>query len=349
MQRQTNKTNKTNSRNQKSPRSPQDRSKGGRSEEPKRYGNYGKPRRPGPTAPRPPREVREVREVREEDQEPREISWGRHVAQAALEGTQSVNKVWVLKSMMETPFGAKVRQLAKEKGAALSVVEKAKLDALTFNGNHQGIVVSIAAHQYADLDELIATSRAAKHPLLLVLDGVEDPHNLGALIRTAVGAGAQGVIIPTRRAVGLTGTVEKASAGTLDQMPVARAGNLTALLKQLKKAGFWIMAAAGKGEKSPYEIDLTGPLALVIGGEGEGVSRLVLENSDWVVRLPMAGKVESLNASVAGGILMYEVLRQRLQKDPAMLSQAAEAVEAEAVSLEFEEEIEGIEEIFEEE
>lgn len=335
--RQTNKTNKTSKTgNQRNPRSPQDRSKGGRGEEPKRFGKPA-PRRPSPTAPRPPREF----QPREIEEEPREISWGRHVAQAALEGPQSVNKVWVLKSMMETPFGAKVRQLAKEKGAAISVVEKAKLDALTFNGNHQGIVVSIAAHQYADLDELIAASRAAKHPLLLVLDGVEDPHNLGALIRTAVGAGAQGVIIPTRRAVGLTGTVEKASAGTLSQMPVARAGNLNALLKQLKKEGFWIMAAAGKGEKSPYEIDLTGPLALVIGGEGEGVSRLVLENSDWVVRLPMVGQVESLNASVAGGILMYEVLRQRLQQDPEMLSRAAE--EAEAVSLEFEEEIEGIE------
>lgn len=253
-----------------------------------------------------------------ENSENKELAWGRHVALAALEGEGDVNKIWVLKSVMESPFGAKVKHFAKLKGAAVSVVEKVKLDQLTQGENHQGIVVSAAAHQYADLDEVIAKSRQDEHPLLLVLDGIEDPHNLGALIRTAVGAGVQGVVIPQRRAVGLTGTVDKASAGTLDLMPVARVGNLNDLLKRLQKEGFWIVAADSSGKDYPYAVDLTVPVALVIGGEGAGVSRLVRENSDFVVRLPMAGELESLNASVAGGVLMYEILRQRILKDPSM-------------------------------
>ncbi len=247
-----------------------------------------------------------------------ELAWGRHVALAALEGEGSVNKVWALRALMDSPLGSKIRQLAKSKGAVVSLVEKVKLDQLTQGENHQGIVVSAAAHQYADLSEVIEASKNSRHPLLLVLDGIEDPHNLGALIRTAVGAGAQGVIIPQRRAVGLTGIVEKSSAGSLDRMPVARVGNLNELLKKLQKEGFWIVAADSSGKSFPYTVDLTVPVALVIGGEGGGISRLVLDNSDFVVRLPMVGDLESLNASVAGGVLMYEILRQRLAQDPSM-------------------------------
>lgn len=266
----------------------------------------------GPQEPREPRVAQEVSE-REEPEMGGELIWGRHAALATLQSDRPVNKVWLLRNLLEGSTGANIRQFAKEKGAVISVAERGKLDKLVPGANHQGIVVSVAARDYVELEEVIEAAKAHPEPLLLILDGVEDPHNLGALIRTAVGAGVQGVIIPQRRAVGLTGTVEKASAGTLERMPIARVGNLTAAIKTLKDAGFWIVSADGSGKQMPCEVDLKGSIALVVGGEGSGVARLVLDNSDFVVRIPMIGELQSYNASVAGGMLMYEAMRQRLE------------------------------------
>lgn len=268
-----------------------------------------------PRAPKEPRGPEESSE-REEPEQGGELIWGRHAAIATLQGDRPVNKVWLLRTLMEGSTGAQIRQFAKEKGAIVSVVERGKLDRLVPGANHQGIVVSVAARGYVELEEVIEAAKAQPQPLLLVLDGVEDPHNLGALIRTAVGAGVQGVIIPQRRAVGLTGTVDKASAGTLEKMPIARVGNLTNAINTLKDAGFWIVSADGSGKQMPYDVDFKGSIAIVVGGEGSGVSRLVLDNSDFVVRIPMIGELQSYNASVAGGMLMYEAMRQRLAEEP---------------------------------
>ena len=262
---------------------------------------------------RPPRvaavsddEGAEAPEVREAD-----IVYGRHPALAALESERPVNKVWVLKDLKNQELVTKIKHLAKEKGATVQFVERPKLDSLTLDANHQGIVVSIASATYLDLDEAITAALAKPHPALLLLDGIEDPHNLGALIRTAEGADFAAVVIPSRRAVGLTPTVAKASAGAVDRVPVARVVNLAQALTTLKKAGFWLVGADAGGEQLPYELDLTRPLVVVVGGEGKGLSRLIAERCDHLVRLPLGGELESLNASVAGGLLMYEAVRQR--------------------------------------
>ncbi len=248
----------------------------------------------------------ETPETREAD-----IVYGRHPAIAALESDRPVNKVWLLKDLKNQELVGKVRLLAKEKGATVQYVERPKLDALTLDANHQGIVVSIASATYIDLDEAITAALAKPNPAILVLDGIEDPHNLGALIRTAEGADFAAVVIPGRRAVGLTPTVAKASAGAVDRVPVARVINLAQALQTLKKAGFWLVGADAGGEKLPYELDLTQPLVLVIGGEGKGLSRLLAERCDVRVHLPLGGELESLNASVAGALIMYEAVRQR--------------------------------------
>jgi 23S rRNA (guanosine2251-2'-O)-methyltransferase len=249
-----------------------------------------------------------------ENEQRNDIVFGRHPALAALEGEGAVNKVWVLNGLRNQELIAKVRQLAKEKGATVQMVERPKLDALTLDGNHQGIVVSLAMATYVELEDVIAKAKQSQFPALLLLDGIEDPHNLGALIRSAEGAAFSGVIIASRRAVGLTPTVAKASAGAISRVPVARVGNLTQAAEALKSAGFWLVGADAHGEQTPYQVDLTQPLVVVIGGEGKGLSRLLAEKCDWRVTLPLGGELESLNASVAGGVLMYEAVRQRWVK-----------------------------------
>jgi 23S rRNA (guanosine2251-2'-O)-methyltransferase len=240
-----------------------------------------------------------------------DIIFGRHPAQAALEGSSAVNKVWVLTGLRNQEFVAKVRDLAKAKGATVQMVEKRKLDALTFDANHQGIVVSLAMASYVEIEEVIAKALAQPYPAILMLDGMEDPHNLGALVRSAEGADFAGVIISSRRQVGLTPTVAKSSAGALSRVPVARVGNLSQAAATLKAAGFWLIGADSEGEHLPYEVDMARPIALVIGGEGKGLGRLLAQKCDWRVKLPLGGELESLNASVAGGVLMYEAVRQR--------------------------------------
>lgn len=239
-----------------------------------------------------------------------EILWGKHAVLEALKGERPVNKVWLLRGLEDARFVGSIRRLAREKGAVLQEVERGKLDELA-PSTHQGVVASLAPVSYADFDELVERARGQEHPLVLVLDGIEDPHNLGALIRTAGAAGAHGVVIPRRRAVGLTGVVAKAAAGALEHVPVARVSNLPQALEKLKKAGFWIVGADQDAPKLAYEVDLKVPLAIVIGAEGSGISRLVAEKCDMMVRFPMEGAVPSLNASVAGALLLFEAVRQR--------------------------------------
>jgi 23S rRNA (guanosine2251-2'-O)-methyltransferase len=191
-------------------------------------------------------------------------------------------------------------------------VERAKLDALSENGHHQGVIALCPAVPYASVEEILEIARSrGEQPFIIILDGVTDPHNLGAVLRSADAGGVHGVIIPKRRAVGLTGTVAKTSAGALSHVAVARVGNITRTVEELKKHGLWIACADMNGT-SLFETDLSGPVALVLGAEGEGVSRLVSENSDFAVSIPMLGKISSLNVSVAAGILIYEVVRNRI-------------------------------------
>lgn len=208
-----------------------------------------------------------------------------------------------------------VLALARSKRITVDFRPKEALDRLTGVSHHQGAVAMVAAKAYLSLDELMAAVAPKEHPLLLILDGIEDPHNLGAILRTAEAAGVDGVIIPERRAVGLTATVAKTSAGAIEYLPVARVVNLSQTIERLKKENFWIYALDGKGEQNFLSIDYRGALALVIGGEGRGIRPLVAAHCDGRIHIPMKGRVSSLNASVAAGVLLYEVLRQRTGGD----------------------------------
>jgi len=229
---------------------------------------------------------------------------------AAVRSGRPVNKVWLQRSLEDAKFATAIRMQAREAGVAVVEVERQRLDNLVA-GPHQGVVASLAPVAYQTFAKVLEVARAAERPLLLLLEGIEDPGNLGALIRSAEAAGAQGVVIPQRRAVGLTGAVAKAAAGALDLVPVARVVNLAQAIRDLQAAGFWVVAADGAGEELPWQVDMKGPIALLVGSEGRGLSRNLLETCDHVVRLPMPGKTPSLNASVAGGILLFEAVRQR--------------------------------------
>jgi 23S rRNA (guanosine2251-2'-O)-methyltransferase len=203
-------------------------------------------------------------------------------------------------------------QKAKEEGIPFQWVPRARLDQLAGGGNHQGVMAQVAAYEYVSVDDLFRRAEErGEAPFFLLLDGIEDPHNLGSILRTADAAGVHGVIIPKRRAAGLTATVAKISAGAIEYVPVARVTNLNRLADELKERGVWLVGSDGQAETAYDEVDYCLPLALVIGSEGQGMSRLMKEKCDFLVRLPMKGKVTSLNASVAAGILMYEVLRGR--------------------------------------
>ena len=202
---------------------------------------------------------------------------------------------------------------ARKHDTILQFVAKERLDQMSETGKHQGVIAYAAAYEYASVEDILAAAREKNEPpFIFILDGIEDPHNLGAIIRTANLAGAHGVIIPKRRAVGLTGTVARTSAGALNYTPVAKVTNLAATIEELKKDGLWFVCAAMDGEVM-YRMNLTGPIGLVIGNEGEGVSRLVREKCDMTASIPMKGDIDSLNASVAAGVLAYEIVRQRMQ------------------------------------
>lgn len=202
----------------------------------------------------------------------------------------------------------------EKKDTIINYVAKERLDQLSETGAHQGVIAQVAAYEYASVEDILAKAREkGEDPFIFILDNIEDPHNLGAIIRTANLAGAHGVIIPKRRAVGLTSTVAKTSAGALNYTPVAKVTNLGHTIDELKEQGMWFVCADMGGE-TMYNLNLTGPIGVVIGNEGEGVSRLIREKCDFVASIPMKGDIDSLNASVAAGVLGYEIVRQRLQK-----------------------------------
>lgn len=202
----------------------------------------------------------------------------------------------------------------KKKDTIINYVAKERLDQLSETGAHQGVIAQVAAYEYASVEDILAKAKEkGEDPFIFILDNIEDPHNLGAIIRTANLAGAHGVIIPKRRAVGLTSTVAKTSAGALNYTPVAKVTNLGHTIDELKEQGLWFVCADMGGE-TMYNLNLTGPIGVVIGNEGEGVSRLIREKCDFVASIPMKGDIDSLNASVAAGVLGYEIVRQRLQK-----------------------------------
>ena len=240
----------------------------------------------------------------------REVIAGRQAVLEALSADAPIDVLYVERG---EPGGnlRRILAIAKEKGIVIREAAPQKLEGMAGLPTHQGVVATLAAHRYAEVGEMLARAEeAGRPPLLVMLDGIEDPHNLGAIIRSAECAGADGVIIPKRRSVGLTWAVGKASAGAVEHLPVARVGNLASTLEELKARGLWVYAADMDG--APWcQTDFTGPVALVIGSEGRGVSRLVKEKADFVVSLPLKGKINSLNASVAAGILCYEVSRQR--------------------------------------
>lgn len=236
---------------------------------------------------------------------------GRNAVLEALRSGRTIDKVYIAAG--ETDSGlARLASLAREAGAVVSPVDRRKLDRMSVTGAHQGIIAQAAAHAYVSIEEMLdLAARRGEPPLLVVCDELSDPHNLGAILRSAECAGAHGVVIPKRRGVGLTATVAKASAGAVEYMPVARVSNLTATLRELKARGVWVYGTAADGAVPLYQADLKGPAALVIGNEGHGMSRIVAETCDLLVSIPMNGKISSLNASAAAAILLYEAVRQR--------------------------------------
>lgn len=229
----------------------------------------------------------------------------------ALRAERPLHKLMVARGAGEGSIRT-ILALAREQGVPVQEVDRSRLDAMAQSHAHQGVIALAAPRQYAEPEELLERARQrGEDPLLLVLDGIEDPHNVGSLLRTAECAGAHGAILPERRAAGLTPAAVKASAGAAEHLPVARVTNLVRTLEWLKEQGLWIAGADAAGPQLYTEVNLKGPLALVIGSEGKGLARLVREHCDYLVRLPLHGKVNSLNASVAGGILLYEVVRQR--------------------------------------
>lgn len=238
---------------------------------------------------------------------------GRNAVAEALRAGTPIDKVFLLKGEVDLPLRQLANQ-ARQQGAVLAEVDRHKLDAMSRTHAHQGIIAVAAVREYASVEDLLQAARdRGESPLLVVCDELSDPHNLGAVIRTAECAGAHGVIIPKRRSAGLTAVVAKTSAGAVSHVPVARVANLPALLKELKEAGVWVFGTAADGDRLLYDADLKGPAAIVIGSEGDGMGRLVAETCDFKVRIPMRGKLNSLNASAAAAILLYEAVRQRMQ------------------------------------
>lgn len=237
---------------------------------------------------------------------------GRNAVLEAFRSGKPVDKLFVLDGCQDGPVRTIVRE-AKKHDTIIQFVEKERLSQLSETGKHQGVVAFAAAYEYAEVEDMLELARQkGEDPFLILLDNIEDPHNLGAIIRTANLAGAHGVIIPKRRAVGLTATVAKTSAGALNYTPVAKVTNLVKTMEELKERGLWFVCADMGGE-SMYRLNLKGPIGLVIGSEGEGVGRLVMETCDFVAGIPMRGDIDSLNASVAAGVLAYEIVRQRLE------------------------------------
>ena len=239
---------------------------------------------------------------------------GRNAVIEAFRAGKTIDKVFLLDGCQDGPIRTILRE-AKKTDTIINFVKKERLDQMSETGKHQGVIAYSAAYDYGTVEEMLEkAAQKGEPPFLILLDNIEDPHNLGSILRTANQAGAHGVIIPKRRAVGLTATVAKASAGAINYTPVAKVTNLVKTMEELKKQGMWFVCADMDGDPM-YQLDLTGPMGLVIGNEGEGVSRLVREKCDFVASIPMFGDIDSLNASVAMGVLSYEMVRQRLAKN----------------------------------
>lgn len=236
---------------------------------------------------------------------------GRNAVIEAFRSGKTIDKLFVLEKCQDGPIQTVLRE-AKKRDTMVKFVSKERLDQMSATGRHQGVIANAAAYEYATVEDILEKAKERKEPpFILLLDGIEDPHNLGAIIRTANQAGAHGIIIPKNRAVGLTATVAKVSAGALNYTPVAKVTNLGKTIEDLKKEGLWFVCADMDGQVM-YDLDLKGPIGLVIGNEGEGVGRLIKEKCDFTAAIPMKGDIDSLNASVAAGILAYEIVRQRL-------------------------------------
>ena len=238
---------------------------------------------------------------------------GRNAVLEAFRAGKTIDRLFVLDGCKDGPVQTIMREAKKHKDTVVSFVKKERLDQLSETGKHQGVIAYAASYEYAEVDDILAKAAAKNEdPFVIILDNIEDPHNLGAIIRTANLAGAHGVIIPKHRAVGLTATVAKASAGAINYTPVAKVTNIVKTIEELKEKGLWF-ACADMGGTEMYKLNLKGPIGIVIGNEGSGVGRLVKEKCDMIASIPMKGDIDSLNASVAAGVLAFEVVRQRLQ------------------------------------
>ena len=236
---------------------------------------------------------------------------GRNAVLEAYRAGKTIDKLYVQDGVKDGPIQSIIRE-AKKQDTIVNFVSRERLNQMSEEGHHQGVIAHAAAYEYAEVEDILkAAEEKGEPPFIFLLDGIEDPHNLGAIIRTANLAGAHGVIIPKRRASGLTAVVAKTSAGALNYTPVAKVTNLAATIEELKEKGLWFVCADMNGELM-YRLNLKGPVGLVIGGEGDGVGRLVREKCDMVASIPMKGNIDSLNASVAAGVLAYEIVRQRL-------------------------------------
>ncbi len=236
---------------------------------------------------------------------------GRNSVLEAIKSDRTINKILVSKGDREGSI-KQIIALAREKGIIVQETDRVSLDKISTTHSHQGVIAFVAVKDYVEVDDILQIAQAkGEAPFIILLDGITDPHNLGSILRTANAVGAHGVVIPKRRAIGLTAAVSKASAGAIEYVPVARVTNMAQTIEYLKEQNIWIVGTDQSGEKSFYDIDLKGPIALVIGSEGEGMGKLVGEKCDFVVNLPMKGQISSLNAAVAGAIVMYEILKQR--------------------------------------
>jgi len=288
-----------------------------RSSKPKRLQKAARPRQSPASRPLPAsRSSRPILayppEAEVSDEENPDLIWGRHSVLAALEGDRQLNRIWILSKLRYDPRFHLPIEAAKARGSTVDEVDSRRLDYLVGHSKHQGIVAQVAPYHYLELEELIDRAQASRRaPIILVAEGIADPHNLGAIIRTGEALGAQGLAIPQRRAVGITSTVSKVAAGALEHFPVARVVNLNRALETLKERGFWIYGTVAAAEESLHELSLDGPIALVVGSEGKGLSLLAQRHCDRLAAIPLTGKTPSLNASVAAAIALYEICRQR--------------------------------------
>ena len=270
----------------------------------------------------PDRRQQERRQVvrREEDRQQEEKKFddqieGRNSVLELLESGKDINKIFVTRGEKHGSIN-KILAIAKERKIIVVEKDKRQMDEMAQEENYLGVIAIVPPFEYVEISDILDTAKEREEdPFVIILDGIEDPHNLGSIIRTAETAGVHGIIIPKRRAASVNSTVNKASAGAVEHMKIARVTNISDAIEELKQAGLWICGTDVSAEKYYYNQDLTGPLALVIGSEGFGVSRIVKQNCDFVVKMPMIGNVSSLNASVAGGILLYEIFRQRMKRD----------------------------------